>query len=87
MKQVFTTLICALCIVQSSFAAETGGEKFGGVVINNDWTFAMGNAASKELDYTHGTEYFTYICKAQSSNHSPAPIMPEFDDSSWQKVS
>ena len=87
MKQVFATLICALCIVQSSFAAETGGEKFGGVVINNDWTFAMGNAASKELDYTHGAEYFTYICKAQSSNHSHAPIMPEFDDSSWQKVS
>lgn len=87
MKQVFATLICALCIVQSSFSAETGGEKFGGVVINNDWTFAMGNAASKELDYTHGTEYFTYICKAQSSNHSHAPIMPEFDDSSWQKVS
>ena len=87
MKQVFATLICVLCIVQSSFAAETGGEKFGGVVINNDWTFAMGNAASKELDYTHGTEYFTYICKAQSSNHSHAPIMPEFDDSSWQKVS
>ena len=87
MKQVFATLICALCIVQSSFAAETGVEKFGGVVINNDWTFAMGNAASKELDYTHGTECFTYICKAQSSNHSHAPIMPEFDDSSWQKVS
>lgn len=87
MKQVFATLICALCIVRYSFAAETGGEKFGGVVINNDWTFAMGNAASKELDYTHGTEYFTYICKAQSSNHSHAPIMPEFDDSSWQKVS
>lgn len=87
MKQVFATLICALCIVQSSFAAETCGEKFGGVVINNDWTFAMGNAASKELDYTHGTEYFTYICKVQSSNHSHAPIMPEFDDSSWQKVS
>ncbi len=87
MKQVFATLICALCIVRSSFAAETGGEKFGGVVINNDWTFAMGNAASKELDYTHGTEYFTYICKVQSSNHSHAPIMPEFDDSSWQKVS
>lgn len=87
MKQVFATLICTLCIVQYSFAAETGGEKFGGVVINNDWTFAMGNAASKELDYTHGTEYFTYICKVQSSNHSHAPIMPEFDDSSWQKVS
>ena len=87
MKQVFAILICALCIVQYSFAAETGGEKFGGVVINNDWTFAMGNAASKELDYTHGTEYFTYICKVQSSNHSHAPIMPEFDDSSWQKVS
>ena len=87
MKQVFATLICALCIVRYSFAAETGGEKFGGLAINNDWTFAMGNAASKELDYTHGTEYFTYICKAQSSNHSHAPIMPEFDDSSWQKVS
>ena len=55
--------------------------------LDNDWTFALGNAASMEADFHHGTEYFTYYCKAKSSNGSVAPIMPEFDDSAWQKVS
>ena len=57
------------------------------VLLNNNWTFSLGDASSMERDFTHGTEYFTYYSKVMSSNHSHAPIMPEFDDSAWQKVS
>ncbi len=59
----------------------------GPELINNGWTFSLGNAASMEADFTHGTEYFTYLCKVKSSGHSHSPIMPGFDDSQWQKVS
>jgi beta-galactosidase len=57
------------------------------VLLNNNWSFSIGDAASMERDFTHGTEYFTYYSKVMSANHSHAPIMPEFDDSAWQKVS
>ena len=54
--------------------------------INNGWTFSLGDASSMQRDYTHGTEYFTYLCKAGTAGHSKSPIMPNFDDSGWQKV-
>ncbi len=57
------------------------------VLLNNNWTFSLGDASSMERDFTHGTEYFTYYSKVMSSNHSHAPIMPGFDDSAWQTVS
>ncbi|MCR5518999.1 MAG: glycoside hydrolase family 2 protein, partial [Bacteroidales bacterium] len=57
------------------------------ILLNNNWTFSLGDASSMERDFTHGTEYFTYYSKVMSSNHSHAPIMPEFDDSAWQQVS
>ena len=69
------SLVCALAAGQQT------------VPLDNDWTFALGNAASMEADFNHGTEYFTYYCKAKSNNDSVAPIMPEFDDSDWQRVS
>lgn len=37
-----------------------------------------------EADFTHGTEYFTYLTKAVGQNQGPAN--PEFNDSAWQKV-
>ena len=57
------------------------------ILINNDWTFAYGNAADKAKDFGHGTEYFTYLTKVRSNNENKGPIMPDFDDSAWQKVS
>lgn len=57
------------------------------ILINNDWTFAYGNAADKLKDFGHGTEYFTYLTKVRSNNENKGPIMPDFDDSAWQKVS
>lgn len=75
-------LFAALCV--SSILSANCPEK---VLINNDWTFALGNAGDMMKDFTHGTEYFTYYTKVRSNNDSKAPIMPEFDDSGWQKVS
>lgn len=65
-----------------------GFNSFGqSINIDAGWTFSLGNASSMEADYTHGTEYFTYLCKVRSADHSHSPIMPDFDDSSWQRVS
>ena len=57
------------------------------VLINNNWTFALGNAASMEKDFTHGTEYFTYLCKVAATGHNKGPMMPNFNDSAWQRIS
>ena len=55
-------------------------------LLNNDWTFSLGDASSMKKDFTHGTEYFTYFSKAGTAGHSKSPIMQAFDDSRWQKV-
>lgn len=81
MKKVIAFL-CSLCLCGFLLADEP--EK---LLINNDWTFALGNASDMMKDFTHGTEYFTYYTKVRSNDGSQAPVMPEFDDSSWQKVS
>ncbi len=57
------------------------------VLLNNGWTFALGDASSMKDDFTHGTEYFTYLTKAGTAGHNKSPIMPDFDDSGWEKVS
>lgn len=80
MKKQFIVL-AALFMGCSLFASSS--EK---VLINNGWSFALGNAADKQKDFGHGTEYFTYYCKVRSNNHGKTPIAPEFDDSAWQTV-
>ncbi len=56
-------------------------------LINNGWRFALGDASSMERDFTHGTEYFTYLSKAASTGQNRGPAAPTFDDSRWQQVS
>ena len=56
------------------------------LLLNNGWTFSLGNASDAQADFTHGTEYFSYVCKAKCTNQSTSPAMPSFDDSAWQKV-
>ena len=56
-------------------------------LLNNHWTFALGDAASMEKDFTHGTEYFSWLSKAATTGSSRSPIMPDFDDSTWQELS
>ena len=56
------------------------------ILINNGWTFSYGYAGDRMKDFTHGTEYFTYMTKVRSNNGNRGPVSPDFDDSSWQKV-
>lgn len=79
-KPVLLFIAICVCSILSANCPEK-------VLINNDWTFALGDASDMMRDFTHGTEYFTYYTKVRSNNDSKAPIMPEFDDSSWQKIS
>lgn len=77
------TFLAAVAMLLAAMPLRAGGfrEK-----INNNWTFSLGDAASMQGDFTHGTEYFTYFCKAGTAGHSKSPIMQEFDDSGWKKV-
>lgn len=52
--------------------------------LNLDWAFHLGDAASMQGDFTHGTEYFTYRAKAVGQNKGPASV--EFDDKDWTRV-
>ncbi len=54
------------------------------ILLNNDWTFHLGDAASMKADFTHGTEYFTYRAKAVGQNKGPAAVA--FNDSAWTHV-
>ncbi len=74
------TLTFALSVVGTAQAQRTVSS------INADWRFALGNAASMEKDYTHGTEYFTYLTKAGSAGQNQGPVNEKFDDSLWKKV-
>lgn len=72
-------ILCAFALTANAQRSTT--------LINNSWTFHLGDASSMQKDFTHGTEYFTYLAKAASSNHNQGPVSPDFDDSSWKKVS
>lgn len=76
-------IIAALAALLPSVSASSGRDK---ILINNGWTFHLGNAADKMADFTHGTEYFTYLTKIRSADHNTGPAMPSFDDSDWQIV-
>lgn len=68
----------------SLFSVNTlGGES---IKMNTNWLFSLGDASSMESDFKHGTEYFTYLAKAASSNGNRGPAWVEFDDSNWQNV-
>ncbi len=75
--KAYALMLLALGLTPAAAQRET-------TLINDDWTFHLGNAASMEADFTHGTEYFTYLTKAIGQNQGPAN--PEFNDSAWQHV-
>ena len=52
--------------------------------LNDGWRFALGHVDMKR-DYTHGTEYFTYLTKT-GFDHNKGPANVTFDDSAWQQV-
>ncbi|MDR0962205.1 MAG: DUF4982 domain-containing protein [Mediterranea sp.] len=82
MKTLFIafTLCCGLTHV----CAQEVRQK---LMLNNDWLFSLGDAGDMQKDFTHGTEYFTYLTKAASSGGNKGPASPQFADSAWQQVS
>ena len=72
-----------LCAPVYSHAGNSTREK---VLFNNGWSFSLGYAGDKARDFSHGTEYFSYVAKILSNNGNEGPVSPSFDDSSWQKV-
>ncbi len=77
MKNFIVTLCCI-------FVVGTGYAQREKILMNNDWTFHLGNASSMLKDFTSGTEYFTYYSKAIGQNQGPAST--EFNDSAWEHV-
>ena len=54
------------------------------ILLDEDWLFAFGNAASPEKDFGCGTEYFNYLTKA-ASVHNEGPYSLKFDEKKWGK--
>ena len=77
------TVIAMTVFSGNAFAGDSVREK---VLINNGWSFSLGYAGDMQRDFTHGTEYFTYVTKVMSNNGNKGPVSLEFDDSSWQVV-
>lgn len=80
MKKLLTILVLTGALVTSQAQPRET------ILLNNHWTFALGDASSMEQDFTHGTEYFTYLSKAAASDHNRGPVWAKFDDSAWQRV-
>ena len=79
-------LIAAAAFYAAPSLAIAGDSVREKILINNDWTFAYGHAADMRQDFTHGTEYFSYVTKVMSNKGHKGPVTMQFDDSSWQKV-
>ncbi|MBR1545453.1 MAG: DUF4982 domain-containing protein [Prevotella sp.] len=76
--RLFLLAVCTLLSVANASAQRET------VLLNNDWTFHLGDAASMQQDFTHGTEYFTYRAKAIGQNKGPVAV--DFNDSTWTHV-
>ena len=67
MKRLTTTLLLTTLALLVSAQREVTS-------LNKDWAFRLGDAASMQADFTHGTEYFTYRAKAVGQNKGPASV-------------
>lgn len=92
MKRLITTLTAVLTIItvfgtnSIAVTAINSTANFGRTLLNNGWQFKLGNAATPEYDFMHGTEYFTYVCKTGLSGSERTVVDTRFDDTDWQTV-
>ena len=82
-KALLIYLFLTFSLIPAALAGDGVRER---VLINNDWKFSLGYAGDKQRDFTHGTEYFSYVTKVMANKDDKSPSSPDFDDSSWQKV-
>ncbi|MBO4465481.1 MAG: hypothetical protein J5748_02240 [Bacteroidales bacterium] len=55
-------------------------------LLNNGWSFHLGDANSMEADFAHGTQYFTHMAKACAWDGVDATSLDFVEDSTWTKV-
>ncbi|MBP5172719.1 MAG: hypothetical protein J6037_03320, partial [Bacteroidales bacterium] len=55
-------------------------------LLNNGWSFHLGDAASMADDLGHGTQYFTHMAKACAWDGVDATSPDFVEDSTWIKV-
>ena len=77
------TVVVMTVLSGNAYAGDSVRER---IPINNGWRFSLGYAGDKYKDFTHGTEYFTYVTKVMSNNGNNGPVSLGFDDSEWQVV-
>ncbi len=80
------TLLAVFIMIFSSVSYLVKAQPREIISLNSNWHFALGDASNMEKDYTHGTEYFTYLAKASSADHNRGPAWEKFDDTSWKIV-
>jgi beta-galactosidase len=83
MKRIL--LLISLYLAAWSFPASGQQSSRERLLLDDDWQFAFGNAASPEKDFGCGTEYFNYLTKA-ASIHNEGPYSSKFDASDWKRV-
>ena len=81
-KQPLLTILIVLFFVCSG--SSEGYAQRERILLDEDWLFAFGNAASPEKDFGCGTEYFNYLTKA-ASVHNEGPYSLKFDEKKWGK--
>ena len=55
-------------------------------LLNNGWSFHLGDANSMQADFGHGTQYFTHMAKAGAWDAIDATSLDFVEDSSWVSV-
>ena len=82
MKQIISGIVVTVVFLLSfPLACFSQRER---ILLDEDWLFAFGNAASPEKDFGCGTEYFNYLTKA-ASVHNEGPYSLKFDEKKWGK--
>ena len=85
MDRNITIRILAAVVLLCTLGHATARAQRERIRIDEDWQFALGNAASPEKDFGCGTEAFNYLTKA-ASVHNTGPYAAKFDATGWKRV-
>lgn len=77
-------LLAGLMFVLASFAICGAAEGRERTLFDEGWRFALGHPSDPARDFSHGTEYFSYLAKAAYLPDGPVGV--DFDDRSWRKL-
>lgn len=80
MKRIYVLCLAAMAAMASFAQGVRQIER-----LHEGWKFHYGSAASIEIDFGCGSEYFNYLTKAHSI-HNQGPYSQKFDDTSWEEV-